>query len=89
MINTLYLPELREMLDQGHTAELCEFCNILHHPLRAAEFMEGLDAHEAWQVLKHADSAQRLEIFGYSTLITWLLSALYLFSLRVLIVMQN
>ncbi|MEO2022683.1 MAG: magnesium transporter [Pirellulaceae bacterium] len=65
MLNTLYLPELREMLDQGRTAELREFCNILHHPLRAAEFMEGLDAHEAWQVLKHADSAQRLGIFGY------------------------
>ena len=65
MLNTLYLPELREMLDQGRTAELREFCNILHHPLRAAEFMEGLDAHEAWQVLKHADLAQRLGIFGY------------------------
>ena len=65
MINTLYLPELREMLDQGRTNELREFCNILHHPLRAAEFMEGLDAHEAWQVLKHADPAQRLGIFGY------------------------
>ena len=65
MINTLYLPELREMLAENRDDELREFCNALYHPLRTAEFMEGLDAHEAWQVLKHADVPQRVEIFGY------------------------
>ena len=65
MINTLYLPELREMLAENRDDELREFCNTLYHPLRTAEFMEGLDAHEAWQVLKHADVSQRVEIFGY------------------------
>ena len=67
MINTLYLPELREMLAENRTQELREFCNTLYHPLRTAEFMEGLDAQEAWQVLKHAEMTQRLEIFGYFT----------------------
>ena len=65
MINTLYLPELREMLAEHRDDELREFCNTLYHPLRTAEFMEGLNAHEAWQVLRHADVPQRVEIFGY------------------------
>ena len=65
MINTLYLPELREMLAENRDDELREFCNALYHPLRTAEFMEGLDPKEAWLVLKHADIPQRVEIFGY------------------------
>ena len=35
MINTLYLPELREMLRDENAAELQEFCEALH-PARAA-----------------------------------------------------
>ena len=54
-----------EMLAKNRDDELREFCNALYHPLRTAEFMEGLNAHEAWQVLKHADAPQRVEIFGY------------------------
>lgn len=64
MINTLFLPELREMLAQGNAQELREFCTALH-PSRAAEFMEGLASHEAWIVLQHADKNQRAEIFSY------------------------
>lgn len=64
MTNTLYLPELREMLAENNTAELCEFCVALH-PARTAEFMEGLGADEAWAVLQYADEATRAEIFGY------------------------
>jgi magnesium transporter len=64
MTNTLYLPELREMLAENNTAELCEFCVALH-PARTAEFMEGLAVDEAWAVLQHADEATRAEIFGY------------------------
>jgi len=64
MINTLYLPELREMLAENNTAELREFCTALH-PARTAEFMEGLTAEEAWAVLQHAEEAARVEIFGY------------------------
>src|SRR5690606_2901941 len=41
MINTLYLPELREDLAEKNTVDLEAFCSALH-PARAAEFMEGL-----------------------------------------------
>jgi len=64
MINTLFLPELREMLAIGNEGELREFCTTLH-PARAAEFMEGLNNDESWQVLKHADPSARAEIFQY------------------------
>ncbi|MEO8268965.1 MAG: magnesium transporter [Aureliella sp.] len=64
MINTLFLPELREMLADGNAQELREFCTALH-PSRAAEFMEGLSSNEAWSVLQHADKNQRAEIFSY------------------------
>lgn len=64
MINTLYLPELREMLAENNEAELREFCIALH-PARTAEFMEGLNADEIWRVLQYAEPAIRDEIFGF------------------------
>ncbi len=64
MVNTLFLPELREMLAEDNTFELQEFCTALH-PARTAEFMEGLDATESWRVLQHADLKLREDIFGY------------------------
>lgn len=64
MTNTLYLPELREMLADRNVAELREFCTALH-PARTAEFMEGLTTHESWEVLRHADPGTRAEIFHY------------------------
>lgn len=64
MLNTLYLPELREMLSEGDEAGLREFCTAIH-PARTAEFMEGLTAEEAWQVLLHAESPLREEIFEF------------------------
>lgn len=64
MTNTLYLPELREMLIENNTAELQEFCSALH-PARTAEFMEGLSSEEAWNVLRHAAYPARSEIFSY------------------------
>jgi magnesium transporter len=64
MTNTLYLPELREMLAENNTAELEEFCTALH-PARTAEFMEGLTPAEAWAVLQHTDSDTRGSIFSY------------------------
>ena len=64
MINTLYLPELREMLAENDTAGLQEFCTALH-PARTAEFMEGLNAVEAWSVLAHTDLNNREQIFAY------------------------
>jgi magnesium transporter len=64
MVNTLFLPELREMLAENNAFELQEFCTALH-PARTAEFMEGLDPADAWRVLQHADLKLREEIFGY------------------------
>lgn len=64
MINTLYLPELREMLAENNEAGLREFCTALH-PARTAEFMEGLTPQEAWEVLRHAEPGPRGEIFLY------------------------
>lgn len=64
MTNTLYLPELREMLAENNMAELREFCTALH-PARTAEFMEGLSPEETWGVLRHAEYPARAEIFSY------------------------
>ncbi len=64
MVNTLFLPELREMLAETNEAELREFCIALNAG-RTAEFMEGLTDEEAWQVLQFAEPDRRAEIFGY------------------------
>ncbi len=64
MVNTLFLPELREMLAHDDFAEMREFCSAIH-PAATAEFMGGLTVEEAWRVLQHADPAVRSEIFLY------------------------
>lgn len=64
MTNTLYLPELREMLAENNVAELREFCEALH-PARTAEFMEGLTAPEMWAVLQHAEPQLKDQIFNF------------------------
>ena len=65
MINTLYLPELREMLANNDKQGLKEFCEALHHPYQTAEFMEGLTPEECWAVLRCADMSDRVDIFLY------------------------
>jgi magnesium transporter len=64
MINTLFLPELREMLAEDRTDDLREFCVALH-PARTAEFMEGLGNDETWLVLQHAQPSLQADIFQY------------------------
>ncbi|MCA9216080.1 MAG: magnesium transporter [Planctomycetales bacterium] len=64
MINTLFLPELREMLESGNSTELRDFCEALH-PAATAEFMEGLTVDEAWRVLQEATRETRSEIFSF------------------------
>ncbi|MEC7564949.1 MAG: magnesium transporter, partial [Planctomycetota bacterium] len=64
MINTLYLPELREMLADQRSAELAEFCVAVHAGV-TADFMAGLESSEVWQVLRHADPVRRSEIFRF------------------------
>ena len=62
--NTLYLPELREMLSQGDDAGLRDFCTAVH-PAAAAEFTDLLNLEEAWTVLRHADLPTQAEIFSF------------------------
>ena len=64
MLNTLFLPELREMLKTEDSAGLTEFCTAMHAS-RTADFMEGLTDQEAWQVLQYAPVGERVEIFTY------------------------
>ncbi len=63
-LNTLYLPELREMIATSDQVGMREFTDAIH-PARVAEFMEGLDARETWQVLRSADLDRQAEVFGF------------------------
>ena len=62
MINTLYLPELREMLTANNAEGLRDFCETIH-PARAAEFMAGLSPSESWQVIEHGKMEVSVDIF--------------------------
>ena len=64
MINTLFLPELREMLAENDADSLRQFCEALH-AARTADYMEGLNSSECWKVLQHADVPLRAEIISY------------------------
>jgi magnesium transporter len=64
VVNTLFLPELREMLASEDHQELLQFCTALN-PARTAEFMDGLTPEESWRVLQHVDSSRGAEIFLY------------------------
>lgn len=61
---TIYLPELREMLESNNAEEMREFCTAIN-AVRVAEFMEGLTPDEIWQIIQHADLDTRAEIFSY------------------------
>ncbi|MDG2407894.1 MAG: magnesium transporter [Pirellulales bacterium] len=62
--NTLYIPELREMLSSGDESGLREFCTALH-PAAVADFTNMLEWDEAWKVLIHTDPQTRSEIFSF------------------------
>ena len=62
--NPIYLPELREMLAEHNVGEMQEFCTAIH-PVRVAEFMEGLTPAEMWKILQNTDLENRVEIFSY------------------------
>jgi magnesium transporter len=64
MINTLFLPELREMLAANNHKELAEFCVALHAS-RTAEFMAGLSSEEISKVFEHTEPDNRSEILSY------------------------
>jgi magnesium transporter len=62
--NVLLVPELREMLAEGNTENLREFC-LSAHPASIADFLGGLTAEEIRRVLSCTDPHTRAQIFGY------------------------
>jgi len=62
--NPLFLPEIREMLAGNDVEHLREFCYDFH-PARTAEYIEGLTAQEIWELLRHCDLQQRVEIYSF------------------------
>ncbi|MCL2744704.1 MAG: magnesium transporter [Planctomycetaceae bacterium] len=63
-VNPIYLPELREMLAENNVEEMREFCAAIH-PVRAAEFMDGLEPLQIWTIISQTDLQTRVEIFKY------------------------
>ena len=62
--NPIALPELREMLAEGDSDALRSVLEELH-PATIAEFSEGLEPQETWQLLEHAPVERQAEIFTY------------------------
>jgi magnesium transporter len=64
MINPILLPELRLMLAEKDAQGLFEVTTELH-PASVADFTEGLNVEETWEVLSHAPLATQADIFSY------------------------
>jgi len=64
MNNPLFLPEIREMLAENDAELMREFCYEFH-PARTAEYIEGLSAQEIWELLRHCELSQRVEIYNF------------------------
>ncbi|MCA9075693.1 MAG: magnesium transporter [Planctomycetaceae bacterium] len=64
MINSLLLPDLRQMLEEDDGPALKEFCEALH-PGVAAEVLGDLNTDATWQVLTHCGPETQAEIFGF------------------------
>jgi magnesium transporter len=64
MSNLLVLPDLREMLVEHDDAGLAQVVAELH-PATIADFSEGLDVEETWQLLDHAPVARQAEVFTF------------------------
>ncbi|MFM8414085.1 MAG: magnesium transporter [Planctomycetota bacterium] len=66
--NPILIPELRGMLAECDTAGLREVAQELH-PATVAEFSEGLDDAEIWQLLDAVPVERQAEIFPYYPLV--------------------
>jgi magnesium transporter len=62
--NPILIPELRSMLAEGDVAGLREVAEELH-PATVAEFTEGLDEREIWQLFDAVPVERQAEIFPY------------------------
>ena len=63
-MKNLLVPELRELLVEGDTEKMREFCQATH-PALIADFLDGLDTAEIRKFLPCADANTRAVIFGY------------------------
>ncbi len=65
MVNTLLLPELRELLEEARERpEAAEVLDELH-PASLAEFSEGLTSEETWRLLELLPVQRRAEVFAF------------------------
>lgn len=62
MVNTLVLPELRELLEENDAETLSEVMAEMH-PASVAEFSEGLSVDETWRLLDYAPLERQAEVF--------------------------
>lgn len=64
MYSELLLPDLKLMLSEEDNTALREFCSVLNEVV-IAEVLDGLEADEAWRVLKSCDVERQAEIFEH------------------------
>lgn len=64
---TLILPDIRLMLEEGDLQGLAAFCGVVH-PASVAEILEELEDPQIWTILDHAGDQLRVEIFEYLSL---------------------
>ena len=62
MYNPILLPELREMLAEGDKQGLGALMTEVH-PVTAADWSEGLDVAQTWQLFDHAPIDRQAEVF--------------------------
>ncbi|HRA88529.1 MAG TPA: magnesium transporter, partial [Planctomycetaceae bacterium] len=61
---TLILPDVQLMLQEGDTAGLAAFCTVVH-PASVAEILEELEDDQIWPILDQAEISVRVEVFEY------------------------
>ena len=64
---TLILPDVQQMLQEGDLRGLSEFCKVVH-PAAVAEILEELEDSQIWTILDQAELPLRVEIFEYISL---------------------
>ncbi|REJ77039.1 MAG: magnesium transporter [Planctomycetota bacterium] len=64
---SLLKPDLQQMLQEGDSAGLSEFCNALYAGV-VAEVLEELDAESAWRVLSECSPQRQAEILPFFSL---------------------
>ncbi len=64
---SLILPDVQLMLQEGDAAGLAAFCTVVH-PAAVAEILDELEDDQIWPILDKAELPVRVEIFEYLSL---------------------